>query len=196
MTIKMILAVDQGGAIGWSDGRLAYPGLKQDMARFKELTTGHTVVMGFNTFKSLGRPKGLPNRKNIVLTRKPWNEVRGFFDPASDIDIISNLDWVKRQADINRHRASSEWQDEVHTIWIIGGASVYEEALKKDLVDEIHLTLVHATSDADVRMTTDLVAWKRFVLTERKRGINWEVEPISRQRDDEVETSYITFTKK
>jgi len=192
MTIKMILAVDQGGAIGWSDGRLAYPHLKQDMARFKELTTGSTVVMGFNTFKSLGRPKGLPNRKNIVLTRKPWSEARDFFDPNSDIDVISNLDYIRR---LYGFTTADTTPKSAPAIWIIGGASVYEEALKKDLVDEIHLTLIHAASDADVGMTTDLVAWKRFVLTERKRGINWEVEPISRQLDGDVETSYITLKK-
>lgn len=183
MTIKMILAVDQGGAIGWSDGRLAYPSLKQDMQRFKELTTGQTVVMGFNTFKSLGRPKGLPNRKNIVLTRKHPIDARGWID--SSIDIVSSLGWVKTWFE----RRPEE------TCCIIGGASVYEEALAKDMVDEIYLTLIHSTCPADVKMTTDLVSWKHFVLTERKRGVNWEVNPISRQWDGDVETSYLTFTR-
>ncbi len=205
--IRMILAVDQGGAIGWSDGRLAYPGLKGDMKRFKELTTGHTVVMGFNTFKSLGRPDGLPNRKNIVLSRKNPTFYRDFF---GDVDVISNLDYIELLAKQQRcdmgvgceegstcYAAAHGEPDRcgVRDIWIIGGASVYEEALRKDLVSEIHMTLVHSTSDANIRMDTDLVAWKRFVLTERKRGVNWEVEPLSRQRDGDVETSYITFVR-
>ena len=185
MTIQAILAVDQGGAIGWSDGRLAYPGLKQDMARFKALTTGHTVVMGFNTWRSLNRTSGLPNRRNVVLTRKPWAEARPFFDPSASIDIISDLGWVQRR----------DQADRAATTWLIGGASVYDEAFRRGMVDKVHLTLIHATSPADVRLETDLVAWKRFVLTERKRGINWEVEPITRQWDGDVETSYITFTR-
>ncbi len=184
MTIKMILAVDQGGSIGWSSGFLPWK-LSADMKRFKELTSGHTVVMGFNTWKSLGRPTGLPNRKNIILTRKPYMEAREHFSASSDIDIISSLDYIKQQAE--------RWKD--RTFWIIGGASVYEEALKLDAVDEICMTLVHSNSGADIRMTTDLVAWKRFVLTERKRGVNWEVEPLTRQWDGEVETSYITFVR-
>jgi dihydrofolate reductase len=187
----MILAVDQGGAIGWSDGRLPWK-LSADMRRFKELTTGCTVVMGFNTFKSLGLPKGLPNRRNIVLTRRPWSEIRGHFDPESDTVVISSLDWVKR---LNGSTPADSTPKSAPIVWIIGGKSVYEEALQKDLVDEIYMTLVHSSSPADVRMDTDLVAWKRFVLTERKRGVNWEVTLISRQWDGDIETSYITFKR-
>lgn len=193
MTIKLIVAIDPGNVIGWSDGRLAYPGLKQDMARFRELTTGHTVVMGFNTFKSLNRPNGLPNRRNIVLTRKNPMEARGLFGDA--IEVVSSLDWVEHLGDINRRRAADGWYDEPPIIWIIGGASVYEEALKKDMVDEIYLTLVHGTSEGDVRLTTDLAAWKRFILTERKRGVNWEPIIGTRQRDGDLETSYLQLKR-
>ena len=190
MTVKMILAVDQAGAIGWSDGRLAYPKLKADMRRFKELTTGGTVVMGFNTFKSLRLPSGLPNRKNVVLTRKPWSEARSFFEPDCDIDVISSLDYIKKLDGSTAHDTTPK---SAPTIWIIGGASVYEEALRLDIVSEIYLTLIHSECEADVRMTTDLVAWKRFILTERARGVNWRADPTSRQWDGDVETSYLPF---
>ena len=64
--IHIIAAVARNGAIGL-DNKLLYH-MPADMRHFKELTTGHTVVMGRNTFESL--PKGaLPNRRNIVLTR-------------------------------------------------------------------------------------------------------------------------------
>lgn len=193
MTIKLIVAVDQGGAIGWSDGRLPWK-LPADMKRFKELTTGGTVVMGFNTFRSLGRPNGLPNRRNLVLTRKSFAERRE--QPIGpDIDIISDLNWVQQQEDANKRRAADEWQDTSHTTWIIGGASVYEEAFTRGMVDEIHLTLVHADSRADVGLKTDLVAWKRFVLTQRAIGINWQANAISRQWDGDFETSYLNLTR-
>lgn len=191
--IRMIVAVDQGNAIGWADGRLPWK-LPADMRRFKELTTGHTVVMGFNTFRSLNRPDGLPNRKNIVLTRKSISERRGC-SIGNDVAIISSLDWVKHQKEVNLSRAITDWQDEVPTIWIIGGARVYDEALAKKLVDEIHLTLVHTASEADVRVSTDLAAWKRFILTERKRGVNWEVVEGHRQRDGDHETSYLILRR-
>lgn len=193
MTIKLIIAVDQANAIGWSDGRLAHAGLKQDMARFKALTMNGMVVMGRSTYLSLGRPNGLPNRRNIVLSRRPYSEIRGQI--VGDVEIISSLDWVVKHDASARARAAEEWQDDAPGIWIIGGKSVYEEALRLGIVDQIYLTVIHSTSQADVVMDTDLVSWKHFILTERKRGIFWEAEPISRQWDGEVETSYMHLRK-
>lgn len=65
--IALIAAIAKNNAIGF-DNKLIY-WLPNDLKRFKELTTGHTIIMGSNTFRSL--PKGaLPNRRNIVLSRK------------------------------------------------------------------------------------------------------------------------------
>lgn len=172
--IKMILAVDSGNAIGWQNGDLPWK-IPADMKRFKELTTGHTVVMGFNTFKSLNRTAGLPNRKNIILTRKPWSESREHIDANSDVDVISNLDWLTKpvqEAGVVRARFAAS------TCWIIGGASVYAEAIDKQIVDEIYLTLVHANSGADVTLKHDMSAWKRFVLEQQKIGVYWDLEDI------------------
>lgn len=186
--IKLIVAVDLGNAIGWTDGMLAYRGLKLDMARFKALTTNSTVVMGMSTFKSLNMPAGLPNRKNIVLTRKPYSEVRNLFSgTANNIDIISSMDYVVQMA----ARKNVDQTD----IWIIGGASVYDEALESGIVDEIHLTIVHATCEADVRLKTDLASWKLFVLRERKAGRNWEVEINDPVRDVDFYTTYLVLRK-
>ena len=188
--IKMILAVDSGNAIGWQNGDLPWK-IPADMKRFKELTTGHTVVMGFNTFKSLGRPAGLPNRKNIVLTRRPWAEARTHIDPNSDVDVISNLDWLMmpvQEAGVVRSRYAAS------TCWIIGGASVYDEAIDRQIVDEIYLTLVHATSGADVTLKHDFSAWKHFVLQQQKIGVYWDLEDI--QNPTVVQPSPgITFVK-
>ena len=65
--LALIAAIAKNNAIG-VDNKLIY-WLPNDLKRFKELTTGHTIIMGSNTFRSL--PKGaLPNRRNIVLSRK------------------------------------------------------------------------------------------------------------------------------
>ena len=65
--LALIAAIAKNNAIG-NGNRLIY-WLPNDLKRFKELTTGHTIIMGSNTFRSL--PKGaLPNRRNIVLSRK------------------------------------------------------------------------------------------------------------------------------
>jgi dihydrofolate reductase len=190
--IKMIVAVDTGNAIGWSDGALAYRGLKSDMARFKALTSNSTVVMGRSTYLSLGRPNGLPNRRNIVLTRRPYSEFREQI--KGDVEIISSLDWVV-QHNAAAIRTVAGTDREPSDVWLIGGASVYDEALAKGIVDEIHMTLVHASCEADVRLKTDIAAWKLFVIRERVRGVLWEPEIGSTEWDGDFQTTYIVLRK-
>lgn len=191
MTIRMILSLDRANSLGYSDGRLAYR-LPADLKRFKALTTNGTVVMGINTFLSLNRIDGLPNRRNIVLSHRPYSEIRTLV--GLDVEIISNFDWILKHDDA-AHRTVANTDREPSCPWIIGGASVFDEALTKGIVDEIYLTLVHSTCDADVRLTTDLAAWKSFVLHEAKLGRLWDAlvdEPIW---DGEHQTTYITLRK-
>ena len=78
MSISLICAVAENGAIGHNNRLLFH--LRADLQRFKSLTSGHTIIMGRNTFESL--PKGaLPNRRNIVLSRTvptPWHNTEIF----------------------------------------------------------------------------------------------------------------------
>ncbi|MBQ2061656.1 MAG: dihydrofolate reductase [Oscillospiraceae bacterium] len=67
--MQAIVNVTENWGIG-RDGRLLFP-LKADLRRFKELTMGHAVVMGRKTLESLPGKKGLPGRRNLVLTRDP-----------------------------------------------------------------------------------------------------------------------------
>lgn len=107
-------------AIGYQN-RLLY-WLPNDLKRFKALTTGHTIIMGRHTFESL--PKGaLPNRRNIVLSRTQ-NSFPG-------CDCYPSLE------DALRHCAADE------ELYIIGGASVYEQAIGK--ADHLCLTEVDDT---------------------------------------------------
>lgn len=174
--IKMIVAVDQGNAIGWKDGRLPWH-IQQDLKRFKALTSGSTVVMGSATFKSLGRPLGLPNRKNMVLTHNPVG-----YDPS--IVTVSDLDYVE----LNRG---------LEPMWIIGGASVYTQALERQMVDELHVTLVGASSGADVTLPFELHSWKLFVLRQRKQGIRWQIASIEypELEPGSVPITYLTLVK-
>lgn len=63
--MSAVLAVDRRGTLG-SGGRLPWH-LPADLRRFREITLGHTVVMGRRTFEAIGRP--LPGRRNVILTR-------------------------------------------------------------------------------------------------------------------------------
>ena len=67
MTIKLIVAVDSNYGMGYNNDLLFR--IKEDLQRFRELTTGHFVVMGRKTYESLPRP--LPERTNVVVTRNP-----------------------------------------------------------------------------------------------------------------------------
>ena len=127
MRISIIVAIAENNAIGLNNKLIYW--LPNDLKRFKQLTTGNTIIMGRKTFESL--PKGaLPNRRNIVLTR---NAEAGKFQGAECFRSLE--DALKTCA-------------EVSEVYIIGGASVYEEALK--LADRLCLTLVHDTpSEAD-----------------------------------------------
>lgn len=184
--INMILAADIGNAVGFSDGRLPWR-LPADMARFKELTSGHTVVMGRTTYQTLKRPNGLPNRRNIVLTRQPYSEVRNTF---GEVDIISSLDYLTRVQHIGGV-VKSEFVDA--ECFILGGAQVYGEAIQKGIVDRIFFTQVNATSGADVVLPFELYSWKLFVLRQRALGIIWEPEELSSQIDNGINTTYWVF---
>ena len=118
--ISIIVAVAENRAIGF-ENKLIY-WLPNDLKRFKELTTGNTIIMGRRTFESL--PKGaLPNRRNIVLSR------HGKAEDFPGADLYPTLDAAL---------ASCEGD-----VYIIGGASVYAEALPQ--ADRLCLTHIYDT---------------------------------------------------
>ena len=120
--ISIIAAVAKNRAIGYQNKLIYW--LPNDLKRFKALTTGHTIIMGRNTFLSL--PKGaLPNRRNIVLSRSQ----KTF--PVCDT-YVSLEEALK-------HCTPDE------DIYIIGGASVYRQALK--IADRLCLTEIDDTPD-------------------------------------------------
>lgn len=133
--ISMIAAVAKNGAIGF-ENKLIY-WLPNDLKRFKALTTGHTIVMGRNTYDSL--PKGaLPNRRNVVLSRT-----------------ITELPGCDVYPSLQEALDSCQPDEEVY---IIGGARVYAEAMP--LADRLCLTLVDdEPRDADA-FFPDFSQWK------------------------------------
>jgi dihydrofolate reductase len=119
--ISIIAAIGENGEIGANNDLLWR--LPNDMKRFKEMTTGHTIVMGRKTFESF--PKGaLPNRNNIVITKNPHLKLYNC--------IISN----DLEELLNHFRDDDE-------IFIAGGASIYEQAIK--FAEKLYITKVHET---------------------------------------------------
>lgn len=125
-TISIIAAIADNNAIGKKQQMLWH--MPFDLKRFKDLTTGHAVIMGRKTFESL--PKGaLPNRKNIILTTFPEAV---FIDSFACESLHNALTLCDKE-------------DEV---FMIGGAMVYQQALS--IADKMYITRVHHTfEDAD-----------------------------------------------
>ena len=118
--ISIIAAVAKNRAIGYQNKLIYW--LPNDLKRFKALTTGHTIIMGRNTFLSL--PKGaLPNRRNIVLSRSS--------------KVFPGCDVYPSLEEALAHCAKDE------DIYIIGGASVYKQALA--VADRLCLTEIDDT---------------------------------------------------
>jgi dihydrofolate reductase len=110
----IIAAVAKNRVIG-NNGKMPWH-IPEDLQHFKQITTGHTVLMGRKTFESIGHP--LPHRRNIILTSKPILGVETF--PSLD-DAF--------------HALASE-----EKIFIIGGGAVFAQTLV--LADEFYLTLI------------------------------------------------------
>ena len=132
--ISIIAAVANNRAIGYHNKLLYW--LPNDLRRFKQLTTGHTIIMGRRTFESL--PKGaLPNRRNVVLTSSVEHPETAQDSRFPGCDCFMSL----------RQALASCSPDE--DIFIIGGASVYRQALP--LADRLCLTEIDDTpNQADV----------------------------------------------
>ena len=93
MTVGLIWAQSTSGVIG-RDGTIPWH-LPEDLARFKKVTTGHTVVMGRRTWDSLpARFRPLPGRRNVVLTRNSGFEAPGAEVFGSIDDAIDDQTWV------------------------------------------------------------------------------------------------------
>lgn len=123
--MTIIVAMGENNAIG-ADNQLLWH-LPNDLKHFKNLTSGHPIVMGRKTYESIGKP--LPNRTNIVVSqKKDWFE--------EGILIVGSLKEALKFA---------KKIDE--DFFVIGGGSIYKQTI--DLADKLEVTLVNATLNGD-----------------------------------------------
>ncbi len=120
--MKLIIACDTKGGIGYNN-RLPWERIEGDLPRFKELTTGKTVVMGRNTWDSLPK-KPLPNRTNIIITSLPL------------INLPENTYVSRSLTEVN------------NDAWLIGGAKLVNSSW--DFINEIHLSRTFTEYNCDV----------------------------------------------
>lgn len=141
--ISIVVAIAENGAIGYKNDLLWH--LPADLKRFKETTTGHSIIMGSRTFRSL--PKGaLPNRRNIVLSRTQQD--------------FPGAEWAASP------EAALELVSDEEEAFVIGGAQIYEQMLP--YTDKIYLTRVHADfPEADTFFPElDMSEWVELSRTE------------------------------
>jgi len=122
--ITLIAAAAENNALGKDNDLLWH--LPNDFKRFKEITSGHHIIMGRKTFESF--PKPLPNRTHIIITRQKEYLVENCI-------VVHSLEEAIAIAPKNEE------------VFIIGGAQIYE--LSIPLADKIDLTRVHTSLDAD-----------------------------------------------
>lgn len=123
MKINMIAAMASNRIVG-KDNKLPRH-YSADLQYFKKLTTGQVIVMGHNTFLSIGKP--LPNRRNIVLSSKS----------------IEGVEWYKNIEDMIKQLTS----ENIYQVFIIGGASIYRQFLPT--ADYIYLTEIKKAYEWD-----------------------------------------------
>ena len=136
--ITIIAAISNNNALGKNNDLIWL--LPADLKRFKKITSGHHILMGRNTFESIGKP--LPNRTTIIITRNKNYFKDGCLIASSLEDAI-------------------ELAKNDEEVYIIGGAQIYKYAIENNLVDALDVTLVHHEFEADVFFPViDSKIWK------------------------------------
>lgn len=135
------------------DGHLPWS-MPNDMKRFKEVTTGHPIVMGRKTFESF--PNGpLPKRLNIVISRNP------------DYQVPESVVLLTDKKELKKYVSSSD------EVMVIGGSGIFD--LFKDDVDRLYVTKINHKFAGDVKMVK--IDYSKFKLIEKKEGTVDELNP-------------------
>lgn len=163
--ISLIAAIGKNYELG-KDNKLIW-NLKNDMKFFKNTTLNHTVVMGYNTYLSIGRP--LPLRRNVVLVH--------------DKKLLNDSNLVVYD-DINE-LIKKEFQDNNEEKFVIGGASLYKYFY--NYADRMYLTLIESTcNEADSFFPEiDEKDWnKKIIENNQENDLNYSFVLYERKNDE------------
>lgn len=130
MKLSLIVAMAKNRVIGRNNALPWH--LSEDLKYFRRTTTGHCIIMGRNTWESIGRP--LPNRRSIVVSSNPNYAAEG-------AEVVTSLEAAKALAEAHSVELG------VEEAFVIGGARLYADALEQ--AQCFHLTRVHAEVDGD-----------------------------------------------
>lgn len=143
--LSIIVAKTKNDIIG-KDNALIWH-LPEDLKRFKEMTTGHTIIMGRKTFESLGRI--LPNRHHVILCNDAQMNIEN-----ENVEILEDISMLDKYVK----------DEEEH--FVIGGATMYR--LLMPICSKMYVTEIDKDFEGDVSFPEiDLNKWK---MTEREEG--------------------------
>lgn len=127
---SIIVSIGKNNEIGKNNKLLWH--ISEDLKKFKEITLGKTVVMGRNTFKSIG--KILPNRNNIVLSKNLQN-----INNKKNLEICDDFSKIIKK-----------YKNSVEEVFIIGGAQIYKKALELGIVEKLYISHINfSDNEAD-----------------------------------------------
>lgn len=147
--LSIVVAKSKNNIIG-KDNKLVW-NLPEDLKHFKELTTGHTIIMGRKTFESLGRV--LPNRKHIIFSQNPDLKINN-----ENVQVVHSLLEIQ------------ELIEEKDEAFVIGGSMIYNFLMP--YVKKMYITEINEEFDGDTffpKINKDI--WKE---TKREKGIKNE----------------------
>ena len=121
---SIIVAIGKNNEIGKNNKLLWH--IPEDLKKFKEITLGKTVVMGRNTFESIGKP--LPNRHNVVLTK--------------NFNLFPNNCNEKLEICDDFPKIVEKYKNSDEEVFIIGGAQVYKKALELGIIEKLYISYI------------------------------------------------------
>ncbi|NFA42766.1 UNVERIFIED_ORG: diacylglycerol kinase [Clostridium botulinum] len=161
--LSIIVAIAKNNVIG-NDNKLIWH-ISEDLKRFKEITSGKTIVMGRKTFESL--PGVLPNRKHIILTRD-----KNFKVNSECVEIIYDFDELL-----------SKYKNSDTEVFIIGGGEIYKQLLPH--THKLYLTKINKDFDGDtyfpqINYDDFKVDYESDIITDEKSKLEYNFINLSR----------------
>lgn len=150
--LSIIVAIADNNVIG-KDNKLIWH-LPEDLKRFKNLTTGHTIIMGRKTFESLGRV--LPNRKHVILCNDAKLEIKD-----ENVEILSDISLLDKYI-------NSEEEN-----FVIGGATIYK--LLMPYAKKMYITKINQTFEGDVYFPE--IKESEWKVVSKESGLKNEANP-------------------
>ena len=165
LMFSLIVAIGKNNEIGKNNQLLWH--IPEDLKNFKKITTGKTVIMGKNTYESIGKP--LPNRVNIVLSRnfleigkKISEDRKKYENETTKLEFFDDF-----------QKVIEKYKDFPEEVFIIGGGEIYKKSLELGIITRIYMSHVDFSDDeADTYFPE--IDWEKWVTLTEENYDGWK----------------------